>query len=365
MIDLARSETGVPVQPQELDAAPFLLNCHNGTIDLQTGAMRPHRRQDLLTMMIPIEFNPAALCPVWEAFLLRILPDADVRTFLQRLVGYSLTADVREQILIFLFGSGSNGKSTFISTLEALVGDYACRTRADVLMQDRHGPNRGATPDLVKLQGRRLVTVTELQDSQRLDEALIKDLTGGDTISARDVYKSGVVFRPTHKLWLAGNHKPVITGTDTGIWRRPRLIPFTETISETERDASLSAKLLQELPGVLAWAVRGCLDWLQCGLQTPVAVMAATQEYRIEQDHLAMFIDECCVLSNNARIGRADLWDAYDAWHKRTGESGYQSATKLSREIKNRPGISDLKTDGKRFWLGIGLRSEVTDCQGR
>jgi putative DNA primase/helicase len=318
MIDLAASEPGIPILPDQLDADPWLLNVENGTLDLRTGALRPHDAADLITKISPVTWDPDSEAPTWRAFLDQILPgDPQLLGFLQRAIGYSLTGDTGEQVLFFLHGRGCNGKSTLLETLRALLGDYGLQADVGTFLERRRD---GASNDLARLRSARFVAAIEASEGQRLAEGLVKQLTGGDTISARMLYSEYFEYRPQFKLWLAANHKPVIRGTDHAIWRRIRLVPFMVTIAEAERDPELPAKLRSELPGVLRWAVEGCLSWRRRGLGTPPAVHTATESYRLEMDVLAAFLDECCEVGPSLKAPATPLYEAYRRWCDRNGE---------------------------------------------
>ncbi|PLS83054.1 MAG: hypothetical protein CYG60_22800, partial [Actinobacteria bacterium] len=273
MIALAQSEEGIPVRIDDLDADPWILNVRNGTIDLKTGELREHRREDLITKIAPVEYDPDAKAPTWEAFLERILPSEAIRRFVQRIMGYSLTGDVSAQILPFLHGLGANGKSTLVNTTLEMLGDYGQLAAPELLLS-----KRGAHPtELADLKGARLVASVEIEDGRKMAESLVKQLTGGEKVKARYLHKDFFEFDPTHKVFLVANHKPEVLGTDHAIWRRVKLIPFDVTIPEEEQDPRLPEKLQAELPGILAWAVRGCLDWQRDGLAEPEEVKAATE----------------------------------------------------------------------------------------
>ena len=280
MIKQAQSE--LPVLPDELDSDPWLLNVKNGTLDLRTGELRPHNREDMITKFIPVTYDPDAQAPIWHGFLRRILNNNDnLVTFVQRAIGYSLTGDVSEQVFFMLYGTGANGKSVFLETVQSILGeDYAKSTPTSTIMIKNGSQNSN---DLARLAGVRFVTVNEVEDGQNLAESLMKQLTGNDTITARFLYAEHFDYKPQFKLFIRANHKPVIKNTDEGIWRRIRLIPFTVTIPEEERDKRLLQKLKDELPGILAWAVEGCLEWQQYGLGMPEEVKQAVKEYRLNR----------------------------------------------------------------------------------
>jgi len=358
MINLAQSEPGIPVKVTELDTNPWLFNCLNGTIDLRTGKLLPHRKEDLLTVIVPIEYQPDAPCPRWLAFLDRVTGgDTELQGYLQRAVGYSLTGDIKSQVLFFLYGLGNNGKSTFVTTIRKLTGGYGERVNTDLFMlKDKNmgGPKEG----LANLKGKRFIVASELEDGRRLAVSLIKDMTGGETIKADRKYEHEIEYQPTHKLWLVGNHKPVITDTTLSIWRRVKLIPFTITIPDAEIDPDLPSKLEAELPGILTWAVKGCLDWQQYGLREPGTVTTATASYRHEQDILGDFLEDCCVLEPKATIAKADLKAEYQRWCDDNKVEPIKQHTFKARLTER--GIGEgVSSDGKkRLWRGIRLRNE-------
>src|SRR6266566_3023228 len=377
MMESAQSELPLPVQPEDLDADAWLLNCQNGTFDLHTGTLRPHDRGDLLTKCLPIPYDANKTCPTWEQFLWRIMggsqgddnPDmsagelenrrnADARagrliTFLQRAIGYSLTGDTREQCLFLLHGSGSNGKSTFLETLQALLGDYAQSTpSASLLAKKEEDPIRN---DLARFRGARLITAVEIGEGKRLNEELVKRLTGQDTVTARFLYAEFFDFQATHKLFIACNHLPQIRGQDHAIWRRIRRIPFTVTIPEDKQDKDLPAKLRAELPGILRWAVQGCLDWQRDGLGTPEEGRAATEEYKASMDVLGQFIAECCAELADARCKASDLYEAYKKWCTNGGVLPVNSL-EFGHKLTER-GFQPHKSNSINWRLGIGLPS--------
>jgi putative DNA primase/helicase len=352
MIELAKSE--VPISPHELDSDPWLLNVLNGTIDLRTGDLQGHRREDLITKLAPVEYDPDAPAPTWEAFLERVLPGEDLRAFVQRAVGYSATGDTSEQCMFIHHGPGANGKSTFQETAAAVLGDYAMRTPTETLLVKRSG---GVPNDVARLKGARFVTASETEEGRRLAESLVKDLTGQDTISARFMWAEWFDFKPTHALHLSTNHKPEIRGTDAAIWRRIRLIPWTVYIPPAEQDRRLAEKLREELPGVLAWIVRGCLAWQRDGLRAPEEVRKATMAYRAEMDVLAAFLADCCVRDENEEAFAGELWGAWKRWCEETGEQ-HGTQKRFGGRLAERGFLNhrDSKT-GRKMWSGLSLRS--------
>jgi len=358
MIQLARSL--LPVGPGELDRHPSLLTCDNGTVDLRTGKLGRHDRRHLITKVAPVDYEPDAACPRWEAFLDRVMAgDRELVTFLQRAVGYSLTGSTGEQVLFLLHGVGANGKSTFVETVRALLGDYA--TQADFTTFLRR-EGESVRNDIARLAGARFVAAVEADAGKALAESVVKQLTGGDTITARFLFREYFEFVPAFKVWLAANHKPSIRGVDHGIWRRIRLVPFTVTIPEAERDPQLTLKLRRELPGILAWAVRGCLAWREHGLAAPAGVVDATATYREEMDVLGGFLEECGVASHRARVKAKDLYTAYTAWCEANGERPISQKV-MGQRLQDR-GFQRFKgSRGVRCWRGLGLRSEADDAQ--
>ena len=351
MLELAKSET--PISPDTLDADPWLFNATNGTIDLRTGALREHRREDLITKLALVEYAPSATAPTWEAFLERVLPGEDLRTFVQRAAGYSATGDISEQCMFINHGTGANGKSTFQETISAALGDYAMRTPTEMLLAKR---SDGVPNDVARLKGSRFVSASETEEGRRLAESRIKDLTGQDTITARFMRAEWFDFEPVHKLWLSTNHKPEIRGTDAAIWRRIRLMPWTVSIPPAEQDKKLPKKLRAELPGVLAWIVRGCLEWRHKGLQAPEEVRRATVEYRAEMDVVGAFLAECCVLGSDQDVSAADLYKAYGEWCKDTGEAQVKQR-RFGGQLTERGAFERYRggKSGGHRWRGLDL----------
>jgi putative DNA primase/helicase len=359
MINLAQSEPGIPIKLADLDTNHWLFNCLNGTIDLQSGKLLPHRKEDLITILVHIEYDPNASCNLWMRFLDRVTGgNIELVSYLQRVVGYSLTGDTRSQTMFFLYGLGSNGKSTFITTIRKLTGGYGTKANTSLFMaKDRN--SGGPSEDLANLQGKRFVMASEIEDGRRLAVVLIKEMTGGEAIRADRKYEHEIEFQPVHKIWLIGNHKPVITDTTLSIWRRVKLIPFTVTIPGKEMDPDLPAKLESELPGILAWAVKGCLEWQKYGLAEPKAVTNATSDYRHEQDILGDFIDDCCCLLPTAAVSKHELKTAYETWCNSTGSQPASQKTFRARLIER--GITEGKSGGTRYWKGVAL----SDSEGQ
>jgi putative DNA primase/helicase len=351
-VDLAATEPGIPVLVDQLDADPWRLSVANGTLDLRTGQLLPHRREDLITKVTDVAWDPEATCPAFNRFMERILPDDEVRDFVQRATGYSLTGDVSEQVIFIEHGTGSNGKSTFKELQLRILGEHAKPAAPKLLLAKSHDEHPTAIADL---QGRRLVVAHEVEDGMRLDEALVKELTGGDRLKARFMRQDYFDFTPTHKLWLACNHKPAIKGTDHGIWRRIRLIPFDVTIGDDEKDPHLLDTLCEELPGILAWAVAGCTAWQRDGLEPPQAVIDATDRYRVDSDLLSQFIEERCVTGPHAQAAGSALYATYRAWCGDNGLTYPLSQKALSKQLSEKGLERTENRQHQRIWTGIGL----------
>lgn len=350
---LTLAQNMIPVMPEQFDDAKWLLNVENGTIDLRTGRARPHDRADMITKLAPVVYDPAATAPRWKQLLSEVFGgDEDLAAFFQRAVGYSLTGDTREQCIVIAYGHGANGKGTTFGAIQQILGGYAQSMRPDLLMAKRH--SGGASEGEAALRGARFVVTSETSSGQRFDEALVKRLTGSDTIRARFLHANEFEFEPTHKIWLATNHKPAIEGTDHAIWRRIHLLPFTVTFSGESEDKTLSEKLKSELPGILNWALAGCLEWQRNGLQPPAAVTDATSQYRSEMDILAGFLSECCDTMSEMSVKADRLYQAYDAWCTRSGEKP-DTRTKFGMQVKERGVEKIRKADGYHY-KGLGLK---------
>ena len=339
--------------PEALDRQPWLLNCWNGTVDLRLGQLRPHDRADLLTHLVPTPFEPDAPCPLWEAFLERIFDHNEpLISFVQRAVGYSLTGLATEQVLFLAIGTGSNGKSTFFDVLRRLLGDYVTNAEFSTFLK-RGGD--GVRNDLARLASARVVSASEPERGKPLAESLVKQLTGGDAVTVRFLFKEFFEYLPTFKVWLAANTRPTISGSDAGIWRRMRLIPFAAKISDEERDTMLGHKLAAELPGILAWAVRGCLRWQSEGLGLPPEVVEANADYRESMDPLPAFLDGHCEVGPFHTVLARDLYDVYLRWSAESGEEPL-SQKGLANRLQDRGFRPTRGARGVRAWRGLRLR---------
>lgn len=363
MIELAKPHAAVT--PDLFDTSPWLLNVQNGTIDLRTGLIREHRQSDNLTKLIDLAYHADAVCPRWDAFLGRVLPDQEVRAFFQRAAGYSATGSARERKLIIPHGNGKNGKSVALQALKNVLGEYAVATPPELFMVQREGG--GKETEIAALLGARFVFSSETNEGGHLAESVIKRLTGGESVSARFLYGNHFSFLPTFTPWLATNHRPVIRGSDHAIWDRIALLPFSVRIPDDEQDQDLPDKLQAEAPGILAWVVRGTQAWLASGLGAPAAVQQATGAYRAEMDTLGTFIAERCVQDSDPRTGWVSsgvLYAAYTQWCSDSGERSPLAKRTLGMRLEER-GYTSTRVGATqaRGWLGLRLLSDTEELE--
>jgi len=357
---LARADRRHAATTSEWDADPWLLNTPGGVVDLKTGRQRPHDRADRMTKITTA--TPGGLtgndCPTWRQFLVEITGgDAELQAYLQRMSGYTLTGSTQEHALFFLYGTGANGKSVFVNTLATILGDYATNAPMDTFMETR--TDRHPT-DMAGLRGARFVSAIETEQGRRWAESKVKNLTGGDKISARFMRQDFFEFFPQFKLVVAGNHKPAIRNIDEAMKRRLHLIPFTITVPPERRDKHLQQKLLAERDGVLAWAVQGCLDWQRLGrLDPPQQVLEATEEYFEAEDALGRWLDERCMREANAKSLTAELFNDWKQWADSAGEF-IGSQKRFSDQLITRGVEKWRNTTGLRGFRGVGLKHPPT-----
>jgi len=351
MITLARDL--VPVKVQDLDANNMLFNCQNGTIDLRTGKLNLHRREDFITLISPVEYDPNAHSDLWEQHLLRVTGNnRQLIAYLQRVFGYCLTGETKEQVMFFIFGPTKTGKSKTIGAVLWVLGDYAKQTPSETLLVKRYGTHS----DKARLVGSRMVVAIEAEKGEKLASALIKNMTGEDRMTARFLYKENFEFYPTFKIFLVANDKPLIRGEDSAMWERVKLIPFKQFIPMRERDKDLAEKLKEEGKGVLAWMIRGCLEWQKHkDLLEPQEVSAETAIYRSEMDILGDFLDDCCIVERTAKVAHGELYQVYEEWCRQNDE---ESITKkmLTVELQGRNFVSKRGHAGKKMWHGLALK---------
>jgi len=346
---LAKSDRRLAATTEQWDVDPRLLNTPGGIIDLRTGEKRPVRIDDYLTKITAVA--PGGQCPTWDAFLRRVTrDDQELVAFLGRLCGYALTGSTREYALFFLYGTGANGKSVFLSTVASILGDYhttAAIETFSVSKSDRH------PTELAHLRGARLVTAIETEESHGWAESKIKLLTGGDKIACRFMRGDLFEFVPSFKLIIAGNHMPGLRSVDEAISRRLHLIPFSVTIPKEERDMQLFEKLKAEWPGILSWMIRGCREWQASGLQPPDVVRNATAAYLQAEDVLATWIDEHCQLDPQAWEPTAKLFASWSAWANQAGEPA--GAKKNFVQNLQARGYRPHRTHAGRGFYGIRI----------
>ncbi len=352
---LTESQHRVPVNYTQLDRHPSLLCVLNGELNLKTGVLQPHDTTHLITKIAHTEYTDKMGHPLWDKFLSEIFSgDRELIRYVQKAVGYSLTGLTQEHCAFFLYGAGRNGKSTFLDIITEMLGDHAVNIQPETIMLRQ--TSGGPTSDIARLKGARLVTTSEPSEGARLNEGLLKQLTGGDKVTAALKYENEFEYTPEFKLWMCTNHKPFIRGTDAGIWSRIRLVPFNVQIPEEKMDRQLKFKLRKELPGILAWAVDGCLLWQREGLKQPESVLSAGREYKSEMDVLASFLDDCCEAGGEAKAG--DLFKAYAVWAL-AGNEYQMSSTKFGREMTKR---YQRRKSGDWLYIGLHLRKGDLPC---
>lgn len=348
MLELALSLPELVTEAGLLDAHDMLLGVANGVVNLRTGKLQSACRKDLLTRHSPVTFDAKAKCPQFDAFIHQVIGgDKTLAQYLQRVVGYSLTGRTTEQCLFFLYGSGANGKSVFLNVAKEVLGaDFAKQTAAETLMAKRSSQ----TNDIATLQSVRVAIANEVEDGTLLAESLVKQMTGGDAMRARFHYQEFFEFVPKFKLFIAGNHKPIIQGRDNGIWRRIRLIPFLVTFQPAQQDKHLQDKLRTELPGILNWAIKGCKAWQKSGLATPKVVTDAVDSYRDDMDIIGQWVAESCAVGANLESKAADAYQSYKFWSERSGYRPMSAGT-FSREFAVR--YTKVKRKDGNYFQGV------------
>lgn len=359
MVALASKSRRIVVKTDDLDSHPWFVNLRNGVYDTKERRLISHNPDLLITKGIDVAYDQNAKCPIWQKFLLDVLAASPTMLrFIWKATGYSLTGDCSEQCFFFLHGNtGNNGKSTFIETLIALFGDYAKQTPTETLMAKFGDP--GASNDVARLKDARFVAAPETEDGKRMNEGLIKRLTGQDRITARFLHQEFFEYTPQFKIWMSGNHRPEIRGTDDAIWRRVTLIPFQVTIPEEDRNPHLKTDLLAELPGILAWAISGCDAWHTERLGRPEEVQAALVDYRSSQDKLNAFLEDATEkVGADIHIQAGVLFKAYGDWCKANNEHA-MSMTMFGKSMKARGEGAQDATSGLRYYCGRKLRREI------
>lgn len=358
IVEIASNYTQLKITPDEMDANPWLLNCENGTLNLKTGRLQPFNSADFMTKCCKTKYDPNCPTPLWDSLMEKITNgDEEMKKYIQKAFGYALTGDISEQCIFILYGTGSNGKSTMLNVFSELMSGYAQSTKSETFMEKK---NESVNNDIARLNGARFVTAIEMQENKRMSEELIKSMTGGDKLVTRFLYGEFFEYLPQFKVFLAANHKPVIRDTTNSIWRRIKLIQFTNTFTEQERDKNFSAKIMaNELPGILAWAVKGCLLWQQEGLRTPDEVARATAAYRTEMDAFTNFFTECCVDDPEGRVSNKMLRAKYDEWSKENGEYALSQRPFSQKLIERGYQKKNSSGNGAIEWYGFRIRGEA------
>mgnify|MGYP000972685448 CR=1 FL=1 len=353
MLEALKVRPGVIRSISDFDADPMLMGVANGVLDLRERKLCDPDPALLVSKRAGCAFDADAKAPRWIRFLEEILPDTDVRAYVRRQAGLILTG-LAAQWFLFLYGLGANGKTTLVEALFTLLGEYATRATGDLLVRSRQFKNLDF--ELARLPGVRLLVGSEWSEGTALNENLVKDLTGGDSLRARDLYKSYFTFRPQLKLWMLGNHKPGIAGSDQGIWRRVRLVHFGQTIPKDKQDPKLPEALREELPGILNWCLDGLADYLGRGDLLPDAVQAATAEYRDAEDLLAQFAEDVLVLTPGATITKSDVYEQYRYWASNNGIQHLWTQKTLAKRLVERFGLEERRTRAARLLAGARLR---------
>ena len=337
------------------------LNVLNGTLDLKTGELRPHRCEDLITKIAPVEYRSDAKAPRFQKFLKRILPNKKVRFFLRRVFGYAITGYVFEKIVLILYGSGDNGKTTLLEIIRQVLGGYAGQILINVLMANRGEVSAAARSDPADLRGKRFVTSSESEAGQQLAEAQLKYLTGMGKIKAKRMRKDHFEFDPTHKLFIDANHKPVIRGTDEAIWNRICPIQFQVSIPKDEQDKQLLDGLKAEASGILRWLVAGCLEWQREGFSLPEEIRSALDEYRLEMDSIERFL-RICVQDSSSQVTKKSLHEHFLAWCDENDEKSI-SKKSFGGKLRAKGFETHLGTGGTHYWQGISLFVNVFEFE--
>lgn len=352
MLDLTTAMPGIPVTPDDLDQHTSVINFANGALDLLTFEMRDHRRDDLITQVVDVPYDAESDCPRWISFLEEIFQgDVDLLRYITKACGYALTGETQEKAFFYLYGpGGNNGKSVFVETIARILGDYAATTPSSSFVNRKDGE---IPADLARLKEKRFVTAAEIGEGKRLEEELIKQITGGDKIVARHMFSHLFEFMPQFKVFMTGNYTPTIRGTDEAIWSRVKLIPFNYTVPKEDRDLNLREKLWAERAGILAWMVDGCMAYRKEGLGSPPAVASATTEYRDGEDTLGDFVRVMTMVSSGDSVPGLKLYEAYERWAKANGMKPMTNAM-FGRRMKAR-GVKCERTRTGMVYLDIAI----------
>lgn len=359
-VRLARSRPELQVRPEELDRNPWLLNCQNGIVNLQTGQLEDQDPERYMTKQVAARYEPEATAPRWMDFLDAItMGSREYRLTLQQAVGYSLTGTMGERCLFVLWGTGANGKSVFLDTLHDVLGSYAQNMPPDSLMWSPKGRPQSDTSHLAMLRGKRFVMTSEGEKGAHFSQSIVKSITGDHNITARFLYKNYFSFTPTFKVWFATNHMPNLVAVDAAIRDRIRRFPFRLYVPREERDPDLIQKLRAEASGILRWAVEGCVLWQACErqIQWSSEVTASSTEYFDEQDKIGQFILDCTASEINARVATRTLYEVYRKWSEKEGfRPGSHRSFSIALKEK---GLEQRKIGGSNYWWHIGLTADA------
>ena len=351
VLALARADRRLSATADQWDQNDWLLNTPDGVVDLKTGEMREHRPEDFMTKMTAV--SPGGECPLWLKFLDQVMAgDPEKIAYLQRVAGYALTGSTKEHALFFLYGGGANGKGTFVETFSKIMADYHVKSSIDTFTEQQTAQH---STNVAGLAGARLITVSETQGGRKWDEGKVKELTGGDAMRARKMRQDEFTFQPKGKLVISGNYKPGLRTVDEAIRRRFNLVEFGVKIEKKDRDVDLPEKLVAEWPGILKWAIEGCLEWQRIGLAPPVSVLASTDEYLDAEDAVSRWIADCCTVDVDATEKSGALWASWVEWAK-----FYREAGGTHRTFSQALGAKGFERGkgGERRFKGIKIRED-------
>ena len=359
MLSIAAGKREMIASPEQWDANPWLLTCKNGTIDLRNGKLRAWNKGDYITKQCSTVYDDGCPIPLWSQLLDTVTKGNEgLKLYIQKAFGYALTGDISEQAVFILYGTGSNGKSTLLNVFSEVMNTYAQSTSSDTFMQKK---GEAVNNDIARLKGARFVTAIEMEENKRLAESLIKSMTGGDKLVTRFLYGEYFEYIPQFKVFLAVNHKPGIRDTTKSIWRRIKLIPFENTFADQDRDKHFADKIIaNELPGILAWAVKGCLTWQQDGIPDPDVILRATAEYKAEMDSFSSFFEECCEKRENGRVSNKMLRAAYEEWCRDNGEYALSQKPFTQKLIERGFAKKRSGSSGAYEWNGLVLRGAAS-----
>jgi putative DNA primase/helicase len=354
ILSLARSAPEIVFTPDDANRDPWLLSCRNGTIDIRTGLLRSHRREDLITRVCPVEYDPAATAPAFARFLTEIQPNPEARAYLARLFGYASVGLVREHVLAVFWGAGANGKSVLADVVSHALGGYAKPGPSTLIVANGHSDPHPT--DVASLLGARLVLMHETKRGATFDASKVKLLTGGDRLTARHLYQDFFDFVPTHTLLMLSNYRPQADATDAALWRRVQLVSFDVVIPPEKRDHELAERIRGEAPGVLNWIIQGALEWQRMGLAPPLVVREQTERYRASEDVIGQFLDEHTVRMPAASVKAGVLYGAFKKWCDEGGQKP-ANGNEFGAEVQGR-GIERVKRAAGYVYLGIGLHAD-------